>query len=183
MSTRTFKRTIFLLFSLIALSLSSVAQDAMLTKEETVNYLRKKISEVEGRTRVFEYDGRSYSHTYRNVAIELKGSNIEMTVTVSFLLRSDPTEKYSTEKFVFNPAYISRLDIEKPKREEGIGTVNVRFDKKLVTWTFSDGRKPQDSAVAFFPYYATIPGNDERIKKALLHLRDLAKAEEDPFGN
>jgi hypothetical protein len=172
----------FLLLLLLFLGYSeSAAQDAMPTKEETVNYLHKKMSEVVGRVKVWENEAIS-PMTYRNASIALKDSNIEITVTASFFLRSPRTENVVTQKCVFNPGYISRVDIEKPKKDEGIGFVYVRFDKKLVTWTFDDDRKQQDSDVASFPYYATIPGNDERIKKALLHLRDLAKAEEDPFS-
>ena len=139
-------KIIFLLMLTVFLAVSSRGQDAMLTKEETVNYLHKKIQEVQGRTRVTVWEGVATRTTYRGAAVSLKGSNIEIKIS-----RSWPMTKAQTETFVFNPAYISSIELIKPKNDEGVGMIFVRFDKKLVTWTDTVNNSKLDSVVAFSP--------------------------------
>jgi hypothetical protein len=43
------------------------------------------------------------------------------------------------------------------------------------------GEKTSFGDMIIFRYLATVPGNKEKIHKAFLHLRDLAKAEDDLF--
>ena len=40
-----------------------------------------------------------------------------------------------------------------------------------------------DYGVVRLPFLDAAPGNRTRMEKAIRHLSDLAKAEEDPFGN
>lgn len=164
-----------------ALVAQGLAQDAMLTKEETINYLQKKLLEVEGREQIFEHNSILVRNKYHTPSITMNGSSVKVTLFIS----NNEGEKPRFAIDEFNPAYIARVEVLKPKLDEGIGSVAILFDRRVVKRTdqfMFDGR-PRDVGFVYIPYYATIPQNGERMMKALLHLRDLAKAEEDPFGN
>ena len=174
-------RTILLTIGIVLLTLSVSAQDAMLTKEETINYLQKKLLEVEGREQIFEHNSIVVRNKYHTPSITMKGSSVKVTLFISNSEGEKP--RFAIDEF--NPAYIARVEVLKPKLDEGIGSVAILFDRRVVKRTdqFMFDGKPRDVGFVYIPYYATIPQNGERVMKALLHLRDLAKAEEDPFGN
>jgi hypothetical protein len=185
----------YLFLCLIALfTTSAMAQDAMLTKEETVNYLHKKLREVEGRfTTIF-----SSKFYYNAPSINLmKDGTVEVIYTrsssdfclggysVKFSYRFDPSEIVRVGTVSANPGdSVSDLALifsSRTARAREDHTKGTSCTRSLGHWEGTNGQWG-DLGRVNFPYFATSPENSGRITRAILHLRDLAKAEEDPFS-
>lgn len=172
-------QTILLLIIAVVASLCvpALAQKEMLTKEETINYLNKKLQETDGRDRI-ESDGRSYR--YSNLSFLIKGDNIELKYKET---RPDPMWPSAYETFLFNPGDITRVSLF-GKKLTGVGEIWIGFSSKTARRSCcSATANLSDVDYAYLPYFAGAPDNFLKIEKALLHLRNLAKAEDDPFGN
>jgi hypothetical protein len=89
----------------------------------------------------------------------------------------------STETFLFDPRHIKGVVVGKPRAGQSLANIGVNFLKG----TLRDGSDLRvntlDEPFVNIPYLATVPGNGDRIAKAILHLRDLAKAEDELFSN
>ena len=171
------KKYLFLL--IIALfAMAASAQDAMLTKEETVNYLHKKLQEIDGRDMVKWWEPGLMRLSA--VSLRMKGDELELKYTRTF---PDGLKHYYT--YLFNPGHISKFDEpNKIKGESAVRDFIIVFPTKSGRWSCCDpNSKFEDAGSAHFPYFAALPGNRQKMEKALLHLRDLARAEDDPFGN
>jgi hypothetical protein len=197
------KTKLILLLAFAVLSAaSSFAQDAMPTKEETVNYLNKKSQEIVDHYHTY-IDGIDWGRVqYSKISFSLKGDKVELKYEgkgsripndCTLPLRSEIVGSYQ-----FNPAHLSRIvTIKAQKPNEPIQMLRLYFSAKTVRSSGyaagSDGcggssYSNQDRLVTSrdaleFPFFANDPTNLSKIQKALLHLRDLAKAEDDPFGN
>jgi len=164
-----------LLFLVVAgLSVSAIAQKEMLTKEETVNYLNKKLQEVDGR----ELKRSGGTFRYSELSIQIKGDYVELRYTEKF---AGGSPCYNT--YVFNPAHISKLiPIHDKIAESAVKGIRIDFLAKTARSSICVAVL-SDANQVFSPYFSALPENRLRIERALLHLRDLAKAEEEPFGN
>ena len=171
------------------------AQDAMLTKEETVNYLQKKLKEVDGRYKTVTGD----KFLYREPSLTLlKDGTVELvyTTTSSEFCLSGYTVKFS---YRFNPGEIAKIGIfGSEKADDPIRHLSLKFSARTARAREDHSNGPQckaglgykygtnqqwgDLTEVEFPFFATFPENRGRITRAFLHLRDLAKAEEDPFA-
>ena len=149
---------------------SSFAQDAMPTKEETVNYLNKRLQEVEGRTEKVSND---LTRRFTNLSFTMKGDE-----AVYVYSRIGGLDGVRTARF--NPGHLDYISVLKPVEGETIGWVHVTFKGKFVKQTC---KRDCDETTSYFsfPYLATSPESGKKIEKAFLHLRDLVKAEEDIF--
>jgi hypothetical protein len=177
------KKTILLSISVMVLTLSATAQDAMPTKGETVNYVNKRLQELIGK----EYEYGSSKRIFTELSFTLKGDDVVFSGVWS------PTDRTYIIKFshVFNPAYISNtvlFDGEKPGMPTG--EIHILFGSKVVRTTSEqivDGMrvKPtrEEGRAIQITFDPRIPEMGKRMEKALKHLRDLAKAEDDPFAN
>ena len=171
------KQYLFLLIAvLFATAGLGSAQDTMLTKEETVNYVNKKLQELEGRDMSWDNGFVRYSA----LSFKIKGDNVELKYTQS---SSSGDPRYTT--YLFNPAHISAFDtIHGPRTGSAVRTFSVKFPTKTSRWAQGPSYAPfTDVDSVQMPYFDALPGNRKRIEKALMHLRDLYKAEDDPFGN
>jgi hypothetical protein len=187
--------------------LSSFAQEkTALTKEETINYLSKKASEVKNNKRTANDGNTRYmlEHTIRlsseNVVVYFKRStHLESP-------RNDCSYYYQENLQTFNPAHILEITDEGRKSGEVLGAVKIKLISKTGNskWemvTRKGNGYPQASALycdccqskfqptfvepteyIYITYLSSDPSNFNKIKKALEHLRDLYKAEDDPFG-
>jgi hypothetical protein len=168
------QKIVWLFVATAILSVSTFAQKEMLTKEETVNYLNKKLQEVDGRELKRSYGTFRYSDLF----FRMKGDDLELKYTEN-LLGGKPC--YST--FVFNPAHISKLvPIHDKIAESAVKGIRIDFLAKTARSSICVTIL-SDTNQVFYPYFSALPENRVRIERALLHLRDLAKAEEEPFGN
>ena len=190
------RRIIFLALGVLLFTFSVSAQDAMLTKEETVNYLQKRLKEVDGRYKTVVGDRFTYSDP--SIKLQTDGT-VELiytrTSSESFCPGGYPI-KYS---YRFDPGEIERVGIygsekaDDPVRHLAIvfkaKTARAREDhfrdrqcNRGLGYKYGTNRQWGDLQEVEFPFFATTPENRGRITRAILHLRDLAKAEEDPFS-
>lgn len=169
-------KILLLLIVAAVLSVSALAQNEMPTKEETVNYLNKKLHEVDGRYFVFS-DGDTIR--FSGLSFRMKGDSVELKRTEQ---RANGTVDY--EILEFDPGHISKIVVQRPKGKVAVNYVSLYFATKVARRTCCFyGAKPLDVDYGTFPYFEALPDNALKIQKALLHLRDLYKAEEDPFDN
>jgi carboxypeptidase C (cathepsin A) len=216
---KSFKLFIFLMLYTIAM----FAQDrAALTKEETVNYINKKLAEVI-KSGAYENDKSQQWYCWKQTSA-LAGTDLTITHSVnndrdeefgSYFKRTGFTSngrayekrhyscdysKFNTE-IKFNPAYIKSFEIHPNNNETtGVGRILITLSSKTAKisseevytydeegqWCLSmEKRKPVTSVTAEFEIYFLQADNTNfnKLKKAFEHLRDLVKAEEDPFGN
>jgi hypothetical protein len=172
-----------------------------LTKEETIRYIDKKVKETVGlwyfsptaKQRLFVEDS--------SIVLNSDGS-----VRV-FQRRSDQTEdnckQTLDDAITFDPATISSIEFD-PVDSSSRGAINIKLTGKSgrveatnraptlrnretgrcynYVWERSswDGTTTDSP---WIPFLKSDPTNFEKLKKALLHLRDLAKAEDDPFSD
>jgi hypothetical protein len=166
-----FKKITVIAISLLLFSFSAAAQDAMPTKEETVNYLNKKLQEVMGRSpnedRRQIFNSAHFKFIQNKVEIRVQQAIVSPAVRVA----------------VFDPAHIGKVSVDKGTYgNPDVGWIQIGFASKLVEHKFPD-LNGQDSFYDYarFPFLRSVPGNAEKIVKAIHHLRDLAKAEDELF--
>lgn len=162
-------RTILLTVWMVLLPFSVSAQDAMPTKHETVNFLNKKAKEVVGRP-----DG---TNTWEVQAVTLKDDKLQ----IERKLTGNPLQLAT-----LNPANIIKVVPGKHQSgaacsADGTSWLSIVTEPKMIE--FDD---PNNNPRKFFHHFATIqyvcsPGTAEKLTKAILHLRDLTKAEDDLF--
>lgn len=198
------------------------AQD--LTKEETVNYINKKIKETNG-----HYLTQKWSDEIGDLTLYYYSSDFYLKGDKIFYQRHRGTheEKQNGKKIIvggkvydfypcryveitdlysFSPENI--ISIEKfndtEYKNNPVGTLIITVSNntaKLVrtfgriTWEFTEGNysgqcanfEEERSNYSYDQIYLSYLKGDEtnfnKLKKALEYLRDLAKAEDDPFGN
>lgn len=168
---------LLLLTALLLFAPASPAQDAMPTKEETVNYIHKKLQDVVGKA---EKIGNA---KFTAFSFTLKGDKIEYVVHREKLVDGRKVNEKVIQ--VFNPAHMIGGDAA--VYECGIGeSMCLKFPEKLAkrTTSWDDfSWAPTDHDAVIIEYDPKIPDMKNRMTKALRHLRDLAKAEDDPFSN
>jgi hypothetical protein len=166
-------RAIILTIGIVLLTYSVSAQDAMPTKEETVNYLNKKLKEIEGRSPE-EDRRRFFSNTYFKVV----GEKVEIRIQKEVL-------QPAIRIYIFDPAHIKAALVVKDPHHEGnpdVGWIQIVFPSDLAEHKFPN-EKGHDTFRnnVLIPFLRSVPGNGEKIVKAINHLRDLAKAEDELF--
>lgn len=188
-------------FSLNLVTASS--QDkASLTKGETINYINKKVKECIGHFRtpvgfnspVYYYDAK-FKEDGDNVTLEIESSNYsERKSECDYWVRST----WQT----FNPGKIVSITDETINAKDPIGIIILKLNsttgisKNYVQWYRTkytdgtcknfgngDGTKTQSIKEVGLIFQHADPENFNKLKKALGYLRDLYKAEDDPFGN
>jgi hypothetical protein len=161
-------KKLFVIIAAMLFSGSVFCQNATLTKKETADYLYKKLEEIkdlmipQGTTKFDLYPSLTNSFT-------------ENKFTFGFYF-SSPFTQY---KYGFNPAYIKAIS----KGSEGTSTgwLKITFATNAVAET--RGSTNVSSNEAWFPYLLGDGTNYDKIRRALLHLQSLLKAEDDPFAN
>lgn len=211
-------------FALTIWSLTLFSQDkASLTKEETVNYLSKKLNEIEDYSSLT--NGKTYYH--RKSEVTLAKDNLKISYTQSNykqrpegrLVTVNDRNKYKIPMRIypcdylveditqeFNPAYIVSVELgNKDPNTATVGFIQITLKSKTAkyliersktSYTISGGNNDGECgdfemvysntnlySVVNFPYLKADDTNFNKIKKALEYLRDLYKAEDDPFGN
>jgi len=199
MNTNKMKKEIFL-YLLLLTSFSSFAQEkTMLTKEETINYINKKLKECEGHFRT--PDGSAFTGGvakkmhYTSLSFNADGDRVSLSINSSNYSErkytSDYFERYTTQQF--NPSQILSITEGASDKSEPLGIIIIKFisnsciSKQNVYWYGSDGFGNHDGTKTFsvkesgLVFLSADPSNFNKIKKALEHLRDMYKAGDDPF--
>ena len=171
------KKTIFTLLLSLLLQVS-FSQGTTLTKGETVEYISNKLQEVND-TKFYSSRESSYFH-YSRQNISLDGKKIRYTnkcVVQPSASQLKQTPSYYSGYEVFTPENIASIELVRTD-ENGMSEMLIRFDGKVVTDDVG-----YISSYTYFYFNNNVPQNFNRIKNALFHLKDLLKAEGDPFDN
>lgn len=194
---------------LVLYSLPSFAQDkAMLTKEETINYINKKSNECEEHTRtIIGTGGIAYTMHYWDLQVSLSNDKVVLYSKSSNYSNSSTGDKNCSDYFTrvttqtFNPAHIVSITDGATNKNEPLGSVIIKLVSKTgvanqqvhkYTWNNGNGTCSRWGSVGDDTYSVneiglgflqSDPTNFNKIKKALEHLKALYKAEDDPFGD
>lgn len=153
-----------------------IAQNATLTKGETVSYLSKKIQEVVGYCRG---STKNCASTYVSASVELKNNQLEVSTKES--------DGYVVV-YIFNPKNIISLSQgDHYSNDEYLKDyIFIKFSSKIAIKkiTYADRTsKTEYVQEVDFTYLDSDNSNGDKVRKALLHLQALLKAEDDPFEN
>lgn len=191
-------KTFLSIAAILVFGTSVFSQGTMLTKEETINYLNKKAKETyewtmlrtlyKGSNTYGEWKISDFSLTLKNGLIEIQYTEKQVAPCTG-----DMSSKI-LNNWLFNPAHFQIVNHNSnmyPKETSVvIAKVWSKFDsvKLDAKWFDCAGNLKNVSynkvgRIADFPFYVKDPDNLKRIEKAFSHLRDLVKAEEDPFDN
>ena len=167
-------KKILICLSVFFMAATVAAQDATLTKAETISYLDKKIKAIVGQPEPFcsSCTGRKMRNAY------VKEVDGLIEVFFSYDLRDDYI--YS-ETYRFNPKYLRDVDIH--SGSQTVRSINIFIPNESGMKTTSDYESFWKTKNVRFLFLDNDPENGKRIKKALLHLKDLYNAEADPFDN
>ena len=165
------KRPLLICFVALSSLISFAQEKPMLTKGETIKYLSDKINEVNGEKEPF---CRSCSDKLYNAQFKEKNGLVEISFS------HDIGGSEWAISYWFNPAYITSVDLTNGTSNV-VGTINIFFKNGNALKKEGDSEKRREKNVTFL-YLNADPSTGNRIIKALLYLRDLYKATEDPFG-
>ena len=142
--------------------------------------MNKKLQEADGRDLL--HSG-NFGYRYSALSFKISGDDVVLKYTGTYLNRADGC----IQTYIFNPAHISKIAVYATPTQSPVKIIQIRFPSKTSRHSSCLTGALQSDFIdvdhAAFPYFATAQDNFSRIEKALLHLRDLAKAEDDPFGN
>jgi hypothetical protein len=182
------KQTLLFSFALIV-TLATYAQNATLTKGETLEYIQKKFREFEG-TYVVTIDT-----TRRTTNIDdkmLTGAYVSLTdqkITFSYNLSFRPFQVggnppcFCSYTITFKPADITYMNYSNKYQNLYISLAN-KTAKQVVRCCQYYKTSERDNIDNYVVLH--ISGDEDainKIMKALNHLKALLKAEDDPFGN
>lgn len=155
-------------------------EKASLTKQETVNYLRKKCQEVVGFSRVLNKYGEISKVTKVDVSIDdCTISYTAYTKDVALDIQTSYPRKYS-----FNVKDISSISVSKELYGGGsAGIIDIYLVSKTGLRTYVGQGGPEAVSRIEINFLAADVTNFDKIRKALEHIQALCKAEDDPFGN
>lgn len=202
-----------LIFLLIICGSFYLAPAQDLTKEETVNYINKKLNETAGRyltikdekgviepvyyySSVLELNDNKITYT-KNWGTERNKRNSKMVAPCGY--------KEVKEVITFSLDKILNIELYDPQENVNapLGVIRITMSQNTMNldgtiWGEAEVKVDDNYArdcifaplpVVGFTKWTLLPylkgdGSDgNKIKKALEYLRDLAKAEDDPFGN
>ena len=183
-------------FSVLAILICTIyfAQGASLTKEETINYINKKLRDV-----VTDNGYEEWNIIQNELSLDdskARITRIYVTGTNSPLLRNCAEGYWSFSKDIieFNPAYIE--DIKEGEDSNGVkkmilvipktGKHTYLAKKCVIEGDYFVPKVKEDTIEMTKELKIFYNGNDPatfgKLKKAIEYLRDLSKSESDPFG-
>jgi len=171
-------KKLYLIASLLLVSYCSIAQTPLLTKGETISYLDKKFKESIGHELI-----NSNGNIGKITLAEVKESSKGITIVYEYNYKS----KYTYE---FNPRLISSISELTHISGSSLNELSINLSGAVCVFTKSimnsSGYRDNTTTSASFAkiiFLKADSSNFGKISKALNHLRDLLKAEDDPFGN
>ncbi len=177
----------FFLFTVLLSYNLSFSQDVTLTKGETVNYLKKKLNEINGEYTVRIGAATNLDDKYvANPYMYFNESSMNFSYSLYFRPYSSTSipALFCSYSFTFNPMYIDT--IYAPSAGSGLMSVWLKRGNGKYVCTCSQYypqfNKNESTSLISWPVPINDPDYANKVRKALLHLRDLLKAEDDPFG-
>ncbi|WP_448697575.1 hypothetical protein ACFGVR_12780 [Mucilaginibacter sp. AW1-3] len=180
------KHLLICLLSVVTMGAS--AQNAALTKDETISYINKKV--VEATDHAIQFTNMSL--TIIDASFSKASKEGYITLTYKRIGDSQWQDDYRT--VVFNPAHIVNIVAEGDEVRTTSPVSNVVL--KLVGKTASYTRRVRNHGAYYWqspteeslssinvPFLQSDPTNFGKLKKALEYLKTLCKAEDDPFAN
>lgn len=171
-------KKLYLIASLLLASYCSIAQTPTLTKGETISYLDKKIKESIGHALT-----NSNGYIGKVVEAQVKESAKGISITYYF----DYKTKYT---FDFNPRLITSIADYQHAAGSPLNEIQIKLSGAICILSTvkpgTNGYNVTDTksiSYANMIYLKADSTSFNKIIKALEHLRDLLKAEDDPFGN
>lgn len=171
-------KKLYLIASLLLVSYCSVAQTPTLTKGETISYLDKKIKEA---------IGHSYSNVNGYVGKVVEAHVKESAKGISIMYYFDYKNKYTYD---FNPRLITGIADYSYTAGSPLNEIQIKFGGTICILSTvkpgTNGYNVSDSRSVSYANMIYLKADSttlNKIIKALEHLRDLLKAEDDPFGN
>lgn len=192
-----------MIWLLVLSSISGYAQDkAMLTKEETINYISKKLDEVRN------YKSENFVFIQNNISVKDAKAVIKWRQGSPSGYASNCGSDYFTiytGVSDFNLIYINEIKDGPDFYNGNIGSLILhilpktgflstfkeqcrmqsgydRYGNLIYKMVKSDESNTQPAELSVF-YNKSDPSNFQKLKKAFEHLKALCKAEDDPFGN
>ena len=190
--------TICLLIA-ITFTVSAQAKSA-LTKNETIQYLNKKANECEGHFRTPDDSafakGVARKMYYKELSFELSDEKVSIKVMSSNNSENDYSKSYFERynKQSFNPSQIISIANETTNLNEPLGLILITLKSNSCvseqsvkyhngnSFSYHDPTAISSKSEVGLVFLNADPENYNKIKKALEYLRDLYKAEDDPFG-
>lgn len=195
-----------LLCILTLLIVSLFAQDkASLTKEETAKYINKKMDEVSNQWITEKDNVREY---ITGVYVGIKDCNLEIKSSRKNKAPDNNINCGDREigaAYDFNPAHIVEITDYILPTNQPLGYIKIklisttgklhstltevvlvtnpqRYDYNRCNYSKEIYNKRESCQYVYIPYLKSDPTNFNKLKKAFEYLRDLCKAEDDPFG-
>jgi hypothetical protein len=186
----------FLLFILaMTIAAFAVAQSAV-SKAETIDYIKKRVTETRGYQLIWE-DGTT--HFINDVYFSETSATYENGKYNMRYNYKDNSWYYNS--YSFKPEFIISVTegSSNTASNSSVGFIAIKFSntlvKKKVLYYYHNGSnfvndygfssKEQENKnvdIVFLPYLKQDPTAFERIKKAIMHLKELCKSN-DPFAN
>jgi len=173
------KRATILAMS-IFFSLGAFSQGEMLTKGETINYINRVVKRAVGYNAVWIGCGPGKLAEISRASFEASGDDVVYTMDSKAYDKDRCMASSKSYKYVFSPVYIKTVTMKKVEGTS-IAYAKISFTNKGLVRFTDKGEKFWSEDVSMY-FVLAEPKNFESLKKALFHLKDLASAEEDPFG-
>lgn len=166
-------------------------EKALLTKGETFSYLNRVLQKVKGYKCINTGFG-TMTNSITNISFNEESGEAVFSYTVDSYYAAGPGdcsrgcgEGYSIIN-KFSPLYITNITLSKNYGKDPVYYCFIQFTKgNLVKQTIirkSNEKVVQTRDEAGLYFFMGDNTDFEKLKKALFHLRDLYKAEDDPFG-
>lgn len=182
-------------------SLHAIAQQKKeLTKEETLEYLQKKMAEVKQQW-IVENNGSRQFIDYIFVGGE--GSELKISDRrKSYISDGDCGDWQKEQNYDFNPVQISEISDFPLKNEQSLGYLQIKLTSKTgksqllfkrietrsgdnheCNWLKPINDDREFCEYIFIPYLKSDPTNFSKLKKGFEHLKKLSMQSDDPFAN
>lgn len=157
------------------------SQDALLTKDETINYINRVLKRSVGHNAAWLGCEESKRGEIVTSSFTKEGENVVYHMESKAYDDGWCRSNAQSYKYYFNPAHIKEIKLV-PIKGLSVAYVEITLIKSDLLRFYSNGQKSNRNKITM---YLLVPDNKtfETFKKALNHLKDLVNAEEDPFGN
>lgn len=171
-----------ILYILLLITFCSLKGYSQLTKSETIKYLNTRIAETKGLVIHYNQE-RTYTMSNFSLFESTKYKN-KLILSYSRTFADGAADQL---EYAFDPTHITGFIVPKVNYDDAVGTVQVQFaGLVLITKQTTKGSvRYLDGDKFIVPFLRAEQLNEERVKKALMHLKKLYQDATplDPFVN
>lgn len=173
------KRIVILLWACLMVLAVSAQKKEKVSKEETIEYLNQKAKEAIGHEKISIAQAIFVNKkTVTDAYLKRTASGVELYVN----FHSPNASSYTYT--AFNPKHIisiTNTSRQKLTLESPVGVLEIKFIGRTALYNNNGDTTTVDRTN--FHFLQTDADNQKRIEKALLHLRDIFKTEDNTFGD